>query len=169
MSQEFLGALVVRILSFQCHCPGSIPGQGTETQQTMWMAPHAPTKKKKRKEKRKKERNYSMPNFGRKSKKKSIIITTINVYNENTFKMLVHFQATCRSVWGHISFVITSTKTIYCNWLNLETGGWIQHYPVNLDIKEICKQTIPFLYFSWFISILLFPFLLKNSWFIMFC
>ena len=155
---------MVRILNFQWHCPGSTPGQGTKTQQAMWTAPHAPGRKKKKKGKKE---ITPCPVLVENQKRKSLITTTISIYNENAFKTLVHFQATCRSVWSHIAFVFTSTKTIYCNRLNLETGGWIQHCPVNLDIKDICKQTIPFFYFSGFISILLLPFLLKYSWFIL--
>ena len=35
-SGEFPGELVVRILSFHCHGPGSVPGGGTEPVQSSW-------------------------------------------------------------------------------------------------------------------------------------
>ena len=42
-NREFPGGQVVRTVSFHCHGPGSIPGQGTEILQAMW---HGQTNKK---------------------------------------------------------------------------------------------------------------------------
>ena len=46
-SGEIPGGLVVRILGFHCHGPGSISGRGTEIPQAVWHSQHKQTNKEK--------------------------------------------------------------------------------------------------------------------------
>ena len=46
LDREFPGGLVVRILGFHCHGPGSVPGWGIEIRQAVWHGQKNPENKK---------------------------------------------------------------------------------------------------------------------------